>query len=477
MFLQQFFVRGLGHASYLVGDEDAGVAAVVDPRRDVDEYLRLAEAEGLRIVEVLETHVHNDYVSGADELRMRTGATVRAGADAALTRPHQAVRDGDTFDVGSLRFRVLGTPGHTPDHVSFAVADRSRSDDDWVLFSGGALLVGTAARPDLLGGPEEAARAAAVEFASLRDRIAPLPDWVELYPTHGSGSLCGSGIGGKRWSTIGYERRHNRALRQPDADAFRRYILANQPTVPAYWRRMRGLNQAGATPIAELDEPRPLGVDEVEHALGHDAVAVDARPAEAFAAGHVPGSFGIGLGDTFGTWVGSVVPADRKIVLVLADEGDLDDALAQLRRAGYDDVLGYLDGSFGAWERSGNAVARLEMRAPDDVADGIRAGDIRVLDVREANEWRDGHIEGAIHIPGGELPRRLDEVPADRPLAVVCAGGYRSTVAASVLQRAGRDELINIAGGVTAFAAAGHPLVLDDPQPLGAAGQPARPSA
>ena len=465
MFLQQFFVRGLGHASYLVGDAGEGLAAVVDPRRDVDAYLEMAEDEGLRIVEILETHVHNDYVSGAEELRQRTGATVRAGAAAGLTRPHEPVADGDELRIGSLRFRVLGTPGHTPDHVSFAVADVSRSDDDWVLFAGGALLVGTAARPDLLGGPEEAARAAAVEFATLRDRIAPLPDWVELYPTHGAGSLCGSGIGGKRWSTIGYERRHNPALRQPDADAFRRFILTDQPTVPAYWRRMRALNQAGADPLAGLAEPRPMTVEDVEHAAGHDAVVIDTRLAAAFGAGHVPGSFGIGLDDTFGTWVGSVVPADRELILVLAEDGDLGAALAQLRRAGYDHVAGYLRGGFEAWRASGNDIARLDTRSAEDLAADIASGAVRVLDVREASEWRDGHIAGALHIPGGSLPRRLDEVPDDRPLAVVCAGGYRSTVAASLLQRAGRDHVINLIGGVTAYAAAGHPLVHDEALP------------
>ena len=465
MFLQQFFVRGLGHASYLVGDAGEGLAAVVDPRRDVDAYLEMAEDEGLRIVEILETHVHNDYVSGAEELRQRTGATVRAGAAAGLTRPHEPVADGDELRIGSLRFRVLGTPGHTPDHVSFAVADVSRSDDDWVLFAGGALLVGTAARPDLLGGPEEAARAAAVEFATLRDRIAPLPDWVELYPTHGAGSLCGSGIGGKRWSTIGYERRHNPALRQPDADAFRRFILTDQPTVPAYWRRMRALNQAGADPLAGLAEPRSMTVEDVEHAAGHDAVVIDTRPAAAFGAGHVPGSFGIGLDDTFGTWVGSVVPADRELILVLAEDGDLGAALAQLQRAGYDHVAGYLRGGFEAWRASGNDIARLDTRSAEDLAADIASGAVRVLDVREASEWRDGHIAGALHIPGGSLPRRLDEVPDDRPLAVVCAGGYRSTVAASLLQRAGRDHVINLIGGVTAYAAAGHPLVHDEALP------------
>ena len=462
MFLQQFFVRGLGHASYLVGDADAGLAAVVDPRRDVDAYLDLARAEGLRIVEILETHVHNDYVSGAEELRQRTGATVRASTIAALTRPHEAIADGDELHLGSLRFRVLATPGHTPDHVSFAVADLSRSTDDWVLFAGGALLVGTAARPDLLGGPEEAARAAAVEFATLRDRIAPLPDWVELYPTHGAGSLCGSGIGGKRWSTIGYERRHNPALLQPDADAFRRFILTDQPTVPAYWRRMRAQNQAGAAPLAGLGEPRPMTVEAVEHAAGHDAVVVDARDPEVFAAGHIPGSFGIGLRDTFGTWVGSVVPADRELILVLTHDDDVAAALAQLRRAGYDRVAGYLVGGFDAWQASGNDIARLDTRTADDLASQIASGAVRVLDVREANEWRAGHIAGAIHIPGGALPRRLDEVPSDRPLAVVCAGGYRSTVAASLLERAGRDHLINMIGGVTAYEAAGHALVVGE---------------
>lgn len=462
MFLHQFFVRGLGHASYLVGDADAGVAAVIDPRRDVEGYLGLARAEGLRIVEILETHIHNDYVSGADELRQRTGATVRVAANAALTRPHEAIGDGDELHLGSLRFRVLATPGHTPDHVSFAVADLSRSDDDWVLFAGGALLVGTAARPDLLGGPEEAARAAAVEFATLRDRIAPLPDWVELYPTHGAGSLCGSGIGGKRWSTIGYERRHNPALLQPDAEAFRRFILTDQPTVPAYWRRMRALNQAGAAPLAGLAEPRPMTVEAVEHAAGHDAIVVDARDPEVFAAGHIPGSFGIGLGDTFGTWVGSVVPADRGLILVLTHDDDVTPALAQLRRAGYDRVAGYLAGGFGTWRASGNAIARLETRTADELAYQIAAGAVRVLDVREASEWRAGHIAGAIHIPGGALPRRLNDVPDDRPLAVVCAGGYRSTVAASLLERAGRHRLINLIGGVTAYEAAGHPLVVGE---------------
>lgn len=461
MFLHQFFVKGLGHASYLLGDESAGVAAVIDPRRDVDAYLELAQAEGLRITDILETHVHNDYASGAEELRRRTGATVRASAEAGLTRPHAPLRDGDELRLGALRMRAIATPGHTPDHLSFTVADLSRSDDDWVLFSGGALLVGTAARPDLLGGPEEAARAAAVEFATLREKIAPLPDWVELYPTHGAGSLCGAGIGGKRWSTIGYERRHNPALGQPDADAFRRYILADQPTVPAYWRRMRPLNQAGAVPLAEVDDPHPMTPEALEHAAGHDAVIVDARDPAAFATGHIPGALGIGLADSFGTWVGSVVPADAPLILVLDRPDDLDPALDQLRRAGYDRVAGYLLGGFGAWRESGRSVARLATRTPDELETAVAAGTAAVLDVREASEWNDGHIRGALHIPGGALPSRIDDIPDDRPLTVVCGTGYRSTVAASLLLRAGRAEVSNLIGGMTAYRAAGRELDTD----------------
>lgn len=457
MFLRQFFVKGLGHASYLVGDEGAGVAAVVDPRRDVDEYVDAARAEGLRIVEILETHVHNDYVSGAEDLRRRTGATVRAPASAGLTRQHTSLRDADVVRVGSLRVRALATPGHTPEHMSFAVADLARSEDDWILFSGGALLVGTAARPDLLGGPAEAARAAVSEFASLREKIAPLPDWVELYPTHGAGSLCGSGIGGKRWSTIGYERRNNPALSQPDAEAFRRFILANQPTVPAYWRRMRALNQAGAPSLTTLDAARPLSAAAVEHAAGHGAVVVDARDPLAFAAAHIPGSLGIGLADSFGTWTGSVVPLDRQIVLVLERPDDLEPALAQLRRAGFDRVAGYLASGFAEWRESGRPTARLTTLTPPEVAAGMATGSLHVLDVREASEWSAGHLPDALHIPAGALPARLGEVPRDRPVVAVCRSGYRSTVAASLLQREGHEHVASLVGGMVAYEAQAAP--------------------
>jgi hydroxyacylglutathione hydrolase len=457
MYLQQFFVKGLGHASYLIGDASAGVAFVVDPRRDVGDYLDAARDEGFRITDVLETHVHNDYVSGAEELRRATGATVHASPTAQLTRPHRPMTDGDELRVGSLRVRAVATPGHTPDHLAFLVADLSRADEDWILLSGGALLVGTAARPDLLGGPEEARRAASELFATLRDRIAPLPDWIELYPTHGAGSLCGSGIGGKRWSTVGFERRHNPALNQPDADAFARFILADQPSVPAYWRRMRPTNQAGADPLAGLAAPRAMNGDELAHAAGHGATVIDTRDPDRYAAGHIPGSLSIGLSDTFGSWAGSMVPIDREVVLVLERPDDLDAALDQLRRAGFDRVVGYLVGGFDAWTGEVQTLRRVPPRqVPGEPA--------TVLDVREPSEWREGHIPGALHIPGAQLPDRLDEVP-DGPILVVCAGGYRSSIAASLLARGGREDVAHVIGGMDAYRSAGLPLQTDANEP------------
>ena len=455
MFLHQFFVKGLGHASYLIGDPDARSAAVIDPRRDVDAYLELARDEGLRITDVFETHVHNDYISGADELRRATGATVHVSGLAGLTRPHRALAHGDEVRVGSLRIRAVATPGHTPDHLSFLVADLSRTDEDWILLSGGALLVGTAARPDLLGGLDEARRAAGELYATLRDRIAPLPDWIELYPTHGAGSLCGSGIGGKRWSTIGFERRHNPALGQPDADAFTRFILEDQPAVPAHWRLMRPMNQAGATPLADLHLPRPMTDDEVAHAAGHGATVMDVRDPDLFARGHIPGALSVGLGDTFGTWAGAVAPIDRELVLVVDDPDDVDRAITQLRRSGFDRIVGWLQGGMDTWS---GEIATLRRVQPTE----IPGEDAAVLDVREASEWRDGHVPDAVHIPGAQLPSRIEEVPAG-PLLVICGSGYRSAIAASLLARVGRDEIAHVVGGMDAYRSAGLPVATDTP--------------
>jgi hydroxyacylglutathione hydrolase len=455
MFLSQFFVNGLGHASYLVGDPDSGTAAAIDPRRDIGAYLDMARDEGLRITHIFETHVHNDYVSGADELRRATGATVHVSGLAGLTRPHEPLVDGDEVRIGSLRFRAVATPGHTPDHLSFLVADLSRTDEDWILLSGGALLVGTAARPDLLGGPDEARRAAGELYATLRDRIAPLPDWIELYPTHGAGSLCGSGIGGKRWSTIGFERRHNPALGQPDADAFTRFILEDQPSVPAHWRHMRPINQAGATPMADLAVPRPMTAGEVAHAAGHGATVMDIRDPDLFAAGHVPGALSVGLGDTFGTWAGAVALIDRELVLVVDEPEHLDPAIAQLRRSGFDRIVGWLQGGMDAWS---GEIATLRRVAVTDLATERAT----VLDVREADEWRGGHAPGALHIPGAQLPSRMAEVPAG-PVLVICGSGYRSAIAASLLAAAGRDEVAHVVGGMDAYRSAGLPVIMDAP--------------
>ncbi len=338
MRVTQYRIEGLGHLSTLIADDEAGVAAVVDPRRDVDIYLEAARQAGLRISHVLETHLHNDYVSGGHELATLTGASHVIGAGAELRHAHQPARDGDTFDLGSIRLTTLDTPGHTPEHVSYAVADLTRADEPFLLLTGGSLLVGAVGRTDLLGA-EHAGAYAAEMYRSLHDVLLRHEDSVMVYPTHGAGSLCSTGIASTSWSTIGYERRHDPLLGPLEVDAFARALLAGQPTIPRYFARMRPMNQAGPRLLgATMPVIEPLAGDELDAALGDGALVVDARTAEAHAHQRIPGSLSIPAGPSFGTWLGWVVDADRPIVLLVNDEADLDDLARQAARIGFETI-------------------------------------------------------------------------------------------------------------------------------------------
>ena len=459
--LTQYRIEGLGHLSTLVADEAAGVAAVVDPRRDVDVYLADAGAAGLRITDVIETHLHNDYVSGGRELAALSGATHRIGAGAELRHEHAPARDGDAFDVGSIQFRTLETPGHTPEHVSYAVADMARADEPFLLFTGGSLLVGAVGRTDLLGAEHAGAYAAAMHH-SLHDVLLRHEDSVMVYPTHGAGSLCSTGIASTSWSTIGYERRHDPLLAPMEVDAFARALLAGQPTFPRYFARMRPLNQAGprllggAVPVIP-----PLSGDALDAALGEGALVVDARSPKAHARAHVPGSLSIPAGESFGTWLGWVVDGDRPVVLVVEDIADLEDLSRQALRIGFESVLGHVDGGFEAWRRAGLPVeAGSELRI-DQLAAALTAGGPEapvLIDVRQRAEYEDGHVPGALHIGAGDLPDMLDGFARDRPLATMCASGYRSSVAASLLRAAGFQRVASVPDGVPGWEAHGHPL-------------------
>ncbi len=475
MRVTQYRIEGLGHLSTLIADEEAGVAAVIDPRRDVDVYLDAARGAGLRISHVLETHLHNDYVSGGRELASLTGASHVIGAGAELRHAHQPARDGDTFDLGSVRFTTLDTPGHTPEHVSYAVADTTRAEEPFLLLTGGSLLVGAVGRTDLLGA-EHAVPYAAAMYRSLHEVLLRHEDSVMVYPTHGAGSLCSTGIASTSWSTIGYERRHDPLLGPLDVDAFARALLAGQPTIPRYFARMRPINQAGPRLLgATMPVIEPLAGDELEAALRDGAVVVDTRTAEAHALQRIPGSLSIPAGPSFGTWLGWVVDADRPIVLLVNYEADLDDLARQAARIGAETIAGHVGGGLRAWRESGRAIQAGSAFDVDRLAGQLAAGGPDapvVIDVRQASEFEAGHVPGSVHIGAGELPAMLDRLPRDRPIATICASGYRSSVAASMLRAAGFEQVVAVSGGLPGWQARDHQVAYG-----GADGDPLPPHA
>jgi hydroxyacylglutathione hydrolase len=462
MFLQQFYEESLGHFSYLIGSEDAGVCAVVDPRRDVDAYLALAQEQRLRITHILETHVHNDYLSGARELAAFTEAEICSGSRSGLEFPHRDLQDGDELRFGPLRVHALATPGHTPEHFCYSVADTSRAEEPFLLLSGGDLLTGSVGRTDLLGADQTHDLTAQL-YRSLHTKILTLPDYVQVLPTHGAGSSCGASIAMWRATTIGFERRHNAALQATTEEEFARVVLGDQSPAPAYYARMRPSNQRGPEVLRALPVVPPLRPAEVRHQIEQGALLVDARAPAAFGGAHIEGSLNIGLDSRFTTWVGSVVPPDQRLILVLDRDAELSDAVRQLIRIGYAELDGYLAGGIGAWAEAGLPVAQLPQisvqRLRRDLDDG---NGLRVLDVRHDNEWGAGHIAGAVHVAAEVLPHRIGELDAAARLAVICGSGYRSSVAASLLGRSGFRHLSNVIGGMSAWEQARYPVVAGD---------------
>lgn len=473
MYFQQFYLQSLGHASYLIGDDSSGRALVWDPRRDVDDYLAAARTQGLRIAYAADSHGHNDYLTGLREMTSRVSdVTLLGSAAGELGYEHRPIKDGEVIELGDqVACEVLHTPGHTPEHISLLVHDRGSGSEPVLLLSGGALLVGDLARPDLLGGGKEAREAARAFCHMLRVKVLPLPDHVQVYPTHVAGSLCGGNIGSRLSTTVGYERRTNPTLATvSDSERFVAATLNKDtlPAVPPYWRRMRSRNLAGPDPLGVIPEPPSLRPGEFARAAERDrAVVLDTRAPEAFGGGHIPGALGVGLGSSFATWAGTLLPADARILLVLDDPAQLWEATWQLLRVGYDVSAGWLAGGMQAWRTSGRAVEHLPQLTADELRDQFAAGDVRVLDVRQPSEWAAGHIDGAIHITGAELPEQVGRLQggngAGTPIAVVCGSGYRSTAAASFLAARGNGPVANVIGGMSAWNARGYPTTTRTP--------------
>lgn len=446
MLIEQFFDAGLGHASYLVADPDAGVAFLVDPDRNIQTYLDAAARLGVLITDSFETHVHNDYVSGSRALAELRPITVHAGTDAAIAYPHTSHADGEATKIGELAVRCLATPGHTPEHVAYLVADLRRSDDPQYLFSGGALLVGQIARVDLLG-PKLAEELARSAYGTLRDRLLTLADYVAVFPTHGGGSACSAEVAGSRWTTLGFERRHNQIARSATGDfaAFRARIAEGLPVAPAYYPHVRALNERGA-PVASR-APLPFLRD-----VSHDAIRLDPRPPHIFGAGHRPGALNVVGNDSFAVRVGAVAPFAAPIVILTTDPDQAERLRSQLAIIGYDDIRGYASPSPIPPEET-LRIEQLDARA---AAERSAEGAL-LLDVRERSEWDVGHAPGATHIPYEELRSRADELPVDRSIVTYCASGIRSSLAASILENEGRD-VANLRGGFTAWRNANFPM-------------------
>lgn len=462
MILDRVYTPGLAQVAYLIADEVAGEVAVIDPRRDIDAYLEWAAKRGLKITAILETHVHADFVSGARELAAATGAPIYASRLGQSEFPHRPLDDGDEIAVGRLRLRAFWTPGHTPEHMSFLLYDPAQRDAPIALYSGDLLFVGEVGRPDLLG-PAHTQGLAEQLYETFANRLTWLPDDVIVYPGHTAGSSCGRKIGDAPHTTMGQERRFNYAM-QPatlaSKETFISAVLSDLPTPPTYYPTMKRVNKVGPALLSELPAGRPLDPDEVEHRLAAGALVMDARSPQAFLAAHIPGSYFAGDSPDFVNWAGWLAPYDRDLILIVDDEAHFEAARTDLRRIGLDSVAGYLEGGVEAWQASGRPVASIPEITPSQLHDRLQsAQDLVVLDVRSSAEWKSGRISGAANRFVGEIARGA-EIPVNgaSTLAVICGTGYRSTVAISLLEPLGRWDLVNVAGGMVAWAEAGLPV-------------------
>jgi hydroxyacylglutathione hydrolase len=462
MIFKQFYLPSLGHASYLIGSEETGEALVLDVRRDVESYFDFAREQGVWIRYAADTHQHNDYLTGICELPQRSPVELLASARAELGYRAQPLHDGERLSMGEIEFEVLHTPGHTPEHISLVVRDHARGDEPVILFSGGALLVDDVARPDLLGGEDEARQAAHAMGRSLKDKILTLPDHVMVFPTHVAGSLCGGNIGSMLFTTIGYEKRLNHLLQciMDEQEFVKRCVdFASLPTVPPYWPRMRQQNQAGPKPVGVLAEPPALNAKRFAEERDRGALVLDCRLPEAFGGGHIPGAYNVGLTSSFPTWAGSILPPDTPVLLVLDRPSHLWEASWHLLRIGYDLPRGWLAEGMQGWRTSGGEIAHIVQWTVSELHERQRSErDLLVLDVRQPGEWQSGHVPDAQHLPGSKLTEQIEEVPRDRPVAVYCGSGYRSSVATSVLKANGYEQVFNVLGGFSAWRACGLPV-------------------
>jgi hydroxyacylglutathione hydrolase len=456
-FIEPFVDKGLGNSAYLIGSHDTKKGILIDPLRDVDRYLHAASERGLTLTHVLDTHLHADFVSGNREIAQQTGAVIGASAEAKVGFEHQPLTEDSVIDLGAFQLRVVTTPGHTPEHISFLLIEPD-SKTTAALFSGGALIVGGAARTDLLT-PELTHPLAHQLYHTIHEKLLRLPDSVEVFPTHGAGSFCVTPVSKERTTTIGRERVNNALAQAQSEEEFIKRALSGLSSYPTYYKIMRAINQKGPKILGGIPVLKPLSASEVKAMMEEGVVVLDVRHGTKFGAGHIPNSYGIRVDAPLTTWAGWLIPFGSRIVLVGESTDQIIAATRQLIRIGYDDLIGTLEGGIEAWAREYpietiTSIDTKELRE--------RLGEVMLIDVRQRSEWDEGHILGAIHFEGGRVAWEALPFPHDKPLAVHCSSGNRSMSVSSVLRRRGYRNVIQVEGGIKQWGKNGFEITREN---------------
>ena len=447
MKFKQFYLGCLAHASYYVGSADE--AAIIDPQRDVQQYIDEAEANGQKIKYVIETHSHADFVSGHVELAGKTGAQIIYGERAATKFPTLKVKDGDELNVGSVKLKFLETPGHTPEGITIIADDKEDSSAPLKMFTGDTLFIGDVGRPDLIGSKGfTSQQMGEMLYDSLHDKILKFPDETEVYPAHGAGSLCGKSLSKETWSTLGNQRQFNYALQPMTKDEFVKLVASDQPEVPMYFPKSAARNLEGSSGLDELPVPVELTTEKL---LGFDGVILDVRPNNIYGAGHVLNSINIGLGGQFASWAGTMIPIGTNIAIVADTKEQVDEAVTRLARVGHDATTGFI--IFGNYEGDRRTIDQITVEQMDEI---LKSGEnVQFVDVRRPAEHANGHAPQTINLPLNALPDEFEKLDPSLPTYVICQGGYRSSLGTSILENAGFRTLFNVTGGTGAWIKAG----------------------
>ena len=449
MKFKQFYLGCLAHASYYIGSAEE--AAIIDPQRDVQQYIDEAEANGQKIKYVIETHAHADFVSGHLELAGKTGAQIIYGQRANTEFQTLKVKDGDKLAVGAIELTFMETPGHTPEGITILAKDTESPDDPVKMFTGDTLFIGDVGRPDLIGSKGfTAEQMGSMLFDSIHEKILRLPDETEVYPAHGAGSLCGKSLSKETWSTLGEQRKFNYALKPMTREEFIEVVASNQPEVPAYFPVSAAQNLKGSTSLDELPKPERLKTEEVD---AFDGIVIDVRQNVDYGAGHIPNAINIGLGGQFATWAGTMIPIGTRLAIAADTQEQVDEAFTRLARVGHETVAGFILMSDFEGERK--AVEQIPVGELGNLVE--RGEELQFLDVRRPAEFSGGHASGARNISLDKLSCEFDQLDPTLPTYVICQSGYRSSVGTSILENAGFSKVYNVTGGTKAWLDAGLP--------------------